>query len=167
MISVLIECRNQEEPLARSLAALVPGAVEGLIREVVVLDRGSTDGSRRVAEAAGCRLLDDVDLKQAVAGLRSEWLFLLEAGARPLSGWIDRFSDHMSTREVAARLSPARGHRPSFLARLKRPSAPLRFGLLVLKRQAVANARAGQPLESLARGLATRRLDCEIIPAGR
>ena len=84
MVTVLMECRDQEQPLARSLAALVPGAVEGLIREVLVLDRGSTDGSARVAEAAGCSFLKDTDVGAALARARSDWIFLLEPGARPL-----------------------------------------------------------------------------------
>ena len=33
MLSVLIETRNDEEALARTLASLVGGAVEGVVRE--------------------------------------------------------------------------------------------------------------------------------------
>jgi len=167
MVSVLMECGNEAEALARSLAALVPGAVEGLIREVVVLDRNASDGSIRVAEAAGCCFADDADLRDTLRALRSDWLFLMEPGARPLAGWIERFGDHIASSQLPARLSPARDHRPSLFARLRRAETPLRYGLLLPKRQAVANARAGQSLESLARGLAVRRLDCEIIPAGK
>lgn len=167
MVSVLMECRNEEEALAQSLAALVPGAVKGLIREVVIIDRGSSDGSRRVAEAAGCRIVEDTDLEDAVRTLRSDWLFLMEPGARPLSGWIERFGDHMAASQTPARLSPARDHRPSLFARLRRSETPLRYGLLLPKRQAAANARNGKTLENLARGLAARRLDCEIVPAAR
>ena len=53
MISVLIETRNDEAELAHTLASLVPGAVEGVVREVIVCDRGSTDGTASVAEQAG------------------------------------------------------------------------------------------------------------------
>jgi glycosyltransferase involved in cell wall biosynthesis len=167
MISVLIECRNAEEPLATTLAALVPGAVDGLVREVAVLDRGSTDGSREVADGAGCRIIEDAGLREAIGSLRSDWLFLLEPGARPLAGWIERVREHIVSSQTPARLTPARDHRPSFFARLRRLDPPLRYGLILPKRQAAANARDGQSLESLARGLAVRRLDCEIVPAGR
>ncbi|MGN6551118.1 MAG: glycosyl transferase family 2 [Pararhizobium sp.] len=167
MISVLIEAgQNDEEALARSLAALVPGAIEGLIREVVVIDRGAGDGTRLVAEAAGCRVVAKTGAREAVAMARADWLLLLEAGARPVGGWIERIGGHIGTAEIAARLSPARGGRVSFLARLREPSRPLRYGLLITKRQAVAVARPGQPLEAIARGLATRRLACEIVPSG-
>ena len=43
MLSVLIETRNDEEGLARTLASLIAAAVEGVVREVIVCDLGSTD----------------------------------------------------------------------------------------------------------------------------
>ena len=43
MISVVIGTRDSEVLLASTLAALVPGAVAGLVREVIVADSGSTD----------------------------------------------------------------------------------------------------------------------------
>lgn len=58
MLSVVIPTRNSEEGLARTLASLVSGAAEGVVREVVVVDDGSTDGTRIVADAAGCTLVD-------------------------------------------------------------------------------------------------------------
>ncbi|TIR96069.1 MAG: glycosyl transferase family 2, partial [Mesorhizobium sp.] len=36
MLSVLIETRNDEEGLARTLASLIGGAVEGVVRDVIV-----------------------------------------------------------------------------------------------------------------------------------
>ena len=57
MISVLIETKDGEEGLARTLATLVGGAVEGVVREVIVCDKGSTDHTHSVAEHAGCVFL--------------------------------------------------------------------------------------------------------------
>ncbi|TIT31983.1 MAG: glycosyltransferase, partial [Mesorhizobium sp.] len=54
MLSVLIQTLNDEERLARTLASLIGGAVEGVVRDVVVCDGGSTDQTHRVAEHAGC-----------------------------------------------------------------------------------------------------------------
>ncbi len=54
MLTVLIETRNDEEGLARTLASLVGAAVEGVVRDVIVCDRGSTDQTHYVAEHAGC-----------------------------------------------------------------------------------------------------------------
>ncbi len=44
--------------MARTLSSLVSAAAEGVVREVVVVDGGSRDGTVRVAEAAGCVLID-------------------------------------------------------------------------------------------------------------
>jgi glycosyltransferase involved in cell wall biosynthesis len=54
MLSVIIPTLNAEAGLARTLAALVPAAAEGVVREVVVGDGGSRDGTEVVADAAGC-----------------------------------------------------------------------------------------------------------------
>ncbi len=58
MLSVVIPTRNSEEGLARTLVSLVPAAAEGVVREVLVADDHSTDGTRIVADAAGCTLVD-------------------------------------------------------------------------------------------------------------
>ncbi|KJS21019.1 MAG: glycosyl transferase [Hoeflea sp. BRH_c9] len=165
MISVFIECRNQESALAVTLASLVQGAVEGLIAEVVILDRGSTDGTAMLADAAGCRFLESPDLREVIASARGDWLLLIEPGARPLLGWVDHIGQHMAVGQQAARMRPSREYRLPFLARFRRRLSALEHGVLIPKRQAIANSRSGQSLESLGRGLAMKRLNCEIVPA--
>jgi glycosyltransferase involved in cell wall biosynthesis len=165
MISVVIECRNQEPELAVTLAALVQGAVEGLVAEVIVVDRGSTDGTALLADAAGCRFLGDPDLRDVVRQARGEWLLFIEPGARPLVGWVEHLHQHVLAGGMPARFSPSREYRLPFLARiLNRPTA-LSHGVLVPKRQAIANCREGSSVEAVVRGLAMRKLKCEIIPA--
>lgn len=58
MLSVVIPTRNSEEALARTLSSLVSAAAEGVVREVIVVDDASTDGTRIVADAAGCALVE-------------------------------------------------------------------------------------------------------------
>ena len=61
MISVILQCQNQEVELARSLSALVAGAVEGLVSDVTGLDSGSDDDTMKefVARAkTGASLAD-------------------------------------------------------------------------------------------------------------
>ena len=165
MISVLIECKDQEKALAVTLAALVHGAVEGLVAEVVIVDRGSRDATAQLADAAGCKFLEDPDLRDVVRSARADWLLLIEPGARPLMGWTDHVGQHIAAGRQAARLRPSREYRLPFLARLRRRISALEHGVLMPKPQAIANAKSGQSLESLARGLAMTRLDCEIVPA--
>lgn len=159
-----MECRDQEEPLARTLAALVPGAVEGLIREVLIIDTGSSDQSWRVAEAAGCTFLRDADAVAVLSRARSDWVFLIEPGARPLAGWIDRFCDHMATSRQPARLTPG-GGRLSAIARLRRPKRGMRYGLLMPREQVMAGLKRGESLAGFSRRVRARKLACAIAPA--
>ena len=52
-ISVIIPTLDAEAALPACLAALIEGVVAGLVREVIVTDGGSTDGTFRVAEETG------------------------------------------------------------------------------------------------------------------
>lgn len=165
MLTVVIDCHDNEPELAQTLSALVAGAVEGLIRDVVVLDRGSQDGSCHVADAAGCHFLTEWDMRDIVTSARGEWLLLLEPGARPLNGWVDAVAEYTSLNKAPARFAGSRNHRRPLLTRLFRARAPLEEGFLVSKRQASALVRPGMPLAEVARGVATRRLVAEIVPA--
>lgn len=83
MLSVVIPTLDAEEGLARTLASLVPAAAEGVVREVVVADGGSRDGSGTVADAAGCQFLVAANdwAAQVAAGTararRAQWLLVL------------------------------------------------------------------------------------------
>ncbi|RYE82807.1 MAG: glycosyl transferase family 2, partial [Hyphomicrobiales bacterium] len=47
MLTVLIDAAEDPNGLALTLSTLVAGAVEGLVREVVVIDRGLDDATRK------------------------------------------------------------------------------------------------------------------------
>jgi len=53
-ISVVIICRNEENHIGRCLQSL-----EGLTDDVVILDNGSTDGTKNVVRNAGARLVEE------------------------------------------------------------------------------------------------------------
>src|ERR1700745_3973721 len=55
MLSVIIATDESERALVATLAALVPGATAGAVREVIVADKGSRDPTAEAAEHAGCR----------------------------------------------------------------------------------------------------------------
>ena len=57
MLSVIIPTDGVEQPAVATLAALVPGAAAGVIREVLLVDRAGTDTIERVADVAGCSFL--------------------------------------------------------------------------------------------------------------
>ena len=57
MLSVVIATHESERELLPTLAALVPGAAAGAVREVIVADAGSRDQTAEVADIAGCRVI--------------------------------------------------------------------------------------------------------------
>jgi glycosyltransferase involved in cell wall biosynthesis len=90
MISVILATRDNEISLALALSALVPAATEGIVREVIVVDRGSRDGTLIVADAAGCEVVEDEDgggLLRAATLARSDWLLFLSPNATLEIGW--------------------------------------------------------------------------------
>lgn len=114
MISVVIGTHDSEVLLVPTLAALVPGAVAGVVREVIVADGGSMDETARVADVAGCRFIASAEplgarLSAAAATARSHWLLFLSPGSVLGTRWIDevrRFMHETQMHEPEA--SPAR-----------------------------------------------------------
>lgn len=86
MISVVIAAKNQEFLLAETLAALVPAAADGFVREVVVADGGSSDGTRVVADAVGCVIVDG-DIEAGLKAARGEWVLVVAPGVRLEADW--------------------------------------------------------------------------------
>ncbi|MER9666625.1 glycosyltransferase [Mesorhizobium sp. M0185] len=166
MLSVLIETLNDEEGLARTLASLIGGAVEGVVRDVLVCDTGSTDQTHRVAEHAGCHYVSG-GIAAGIRQAKGDWLLLLEPGARLGEGWIDEVVAHIARQTMAARFSRARGSRAPFLSRVFAGNRALAEGLVISKRQAVALSKNARSAEAIARGLATRSLHAEIWVAPR
>jgi hypothetical protein len=97
MLSVIIPTEGIEQPAVATLAALVPGAAAGIIREVLLVDRAGNGVIERVADVAGCGFLAFEGTRAAAmaAGARasrSPWLMFLHAGAVLDSGWIEETS---------------------------------------------------------------------------
>jgi len=86
MISVVIAAKNQEFLLAETLAALVSAAADGFVREVVVADGGSTDGTRVVADAVGCVIVDG-EVEAGLNAARAEWVLMIAPGVRLEADW--------------------------------------------------------------------------------
>jgi len=94
MLSVIIPTDGIEQTAVATLAALVPGATAGVVREVLLVDRAGTGVIERVADVAGCRFLPfqgshAAALAAGARQARSPWLMFLHAGAVLDSGWIE------------------------------------------------------------------------------
>ena len=138
MLSVIIPTEGAEQPAVATLAALVPGAAAGVIREVLLVDRAATSVIERVADVAGCRFLAFEGSRAAAlaAGARqsrSPWLMFLHAGAVLDSGWIEETTQ--------------------FMQRVADSGRP-RAGIFRYARSPYADARLGDGLKFLARMIA-------------
>lgn len=93
MISIIIPTLNAEHHLPAALAALVPGAVEGLVREVIIVDGGSVDRTHQIVDHAGAEFLAGVpgrgrQLHDGAKRARSPWLLFLHADTVLEDSWV-------------------------------------------------------------------------------
>jgi hypothetical protein len=165
MLTVMLECENSEPELAYTLSVLVSGAVDGVVSEVIILDRGSEDGTARLADAAGCKYLVDWALADIVHAARGEWLLFLQPGARPQSGWVEEVLEYAAVDGKPARFSPSRRFRKPWFKRIMQRNEPLEDGFLVRKRDLLPALKAGADITRFMRAVARRRLRSELIPA--
>ena len=103
VISVVIPTLNDEAVLGRALAPLVPAAVSGLVREVIVADGGSTDATIDIADDAGCRILAgqtqlEDRLRAAARKAQADWLMVMRPDVQLLPGWEPTVRQHVEMR---------------------------------------------------------------------
>lgn len=157
MISVIVPTHDSAALLGPCLSALVPAAVSGLVREVILADAGSGDATLTLAEDAGARVVAG-DVSAAVAAAKGDWLLILSPTTRLEPGWEAEAKHHVSRyagRSACFRLAvdgggPAARIR-EWLAGVRGPTAA--HGLLVERARFGA---AGTP----------RRLGARVFVAG-
>jgi hypothetical protein len=121
MLSVIIATLDSENALVATLAALVPGAMDGLVSEVIVADAGSNDGTATVADVAGCTFTVIEGplgrrLKTAATAARAPWLLFLRPGTVPDAAWtseVRRFVERSLPEPRAAVFRRGRAAQPA------------------------------------------------------
>jgi glycosyltransferase involved in cell wall biosynthesis len=183
MISVVIPTLNSARTLPAVLTALVPAAVDGLVKELIVADGGSADATLEIAEDAGARIVaSGGDLALRLAGgcsaARGGWLMLLQADCRLGAGWEAAAAGCLTRGPDAAGYFRLSLERRGLMARLKELFAGLgapgaAHGLLISRRlyDEVGGYRGGPaPHADLVRRIGAarlRRLDAPAITLAR
>jgi glycosyltransferase involved in cell wall biosynthesis len=178
MISVVIPTHESERLLAHTLAALVPGALDGVLREVIVADAGSKDGTAKVADVAGCRFLviageRGARLAAAAATARADWLWFVQPGSIPGTSWIEELGRFIRECELTeneqAAVFRARGGRSqlaealaliaSALGAKPKPSQGLLIPKALYQSLGGHEAKAADPEADLLRRLGRSRIE--------
>lgn len=94
MLTVVIPTLNAEHTLPRTLNSLIQASVRGLVRQVIIVDGGSTDGTGEVADAAGATFLEaprgrGSQLAAGAEAAKCDWLLFLHADTVLSPGWED------------------------------------------------------------------------------
>ncbi len=130
MISVIIPTLDAERSLGSTLSALVPATVEGIVREVLLVDGGSVDATLQIGDDAGAKIISCTrgrghQLAKGGAQARGPWLLFLHADTRLEPGWskdAEQFiTRHTNQQKAAAAFSFAlddAGVRPRLLEAL-------------------------------------------------
>ncbi len=100
-ISVIIPTLNAREGLASCLGSLGEGLSAGLIREVIVSDGGSADGTCDLVEEAGARLVSGDasrggQLRRGCDAAQGDWLLIVHADTILTEGWTRQVLRHLT-----------------------------------------------------------------------
>jgi rSAM/selenodomain-associated transferase 2 len=136
-LSVVIPTLDAAAELGPCLAALFEGLEAGLVRELIVSDGGSGDGTLALAEEAGAVVVAGTpgrggQLARGALAAGGGWLLFLHADTRLAPGWADQVQRHMAARPEQAAAFRLRFDVAGWRARLVAGWANLRsrlFGL--------------------------------------
>lgn len=116
MISVIIPTLNAQATLGECLAALVPAVIEGVVKEVIIVDGGSHDETASIADIAGATFMTaqtgrGTQLAAGAAAARFPWLLFLHADTVLSPGWERETSNFIERIESGRRPMSAAAYR--------------------------------------------------------
>ena len=123
-LSIIIPTYNAAPIIGPCLNALMPGVMAGLVRELIIVDGGSTDETLVIAEAAGATIIEaekgrGPQLVKGAAEADGDWLLFLHADTRLSDGWNDVVQSFIEQNAV--------GRAAAFQFRLDDPGIGARF----------------------------------------
>lgn len=104
-VSVVIPTLNAETALMACLSSLFDGVQARLIRELIVVDGGSTDSTVNLAREAGATVIETApsrghQLRIGCAQAQGDWLLILHADSQLSEGWCDAIQTHVQGRDA-------------------------------------------------------------------
>ena len=100
MLTVIIDAREDAQRLPVLLAQLTAGAVDGLVRQVLIVAAEGQAGIDDLCEETGAEPHPTIEAAGLAA--RAEWLAVLPAGFRLRDGWIKALEGHLARGGAAA-----------------------------------------------------------------
>ena len=99
-LSVVIPTLDAGAVLPDTAAALMPGLTEGLIRELIVSDGGSSDGTLEIARGLGAVIVEGKpgrggQIARGIEVARADWFLILHADTHLGSGWTEAAWHHI------------------------------------------------------------------------
>ena len=102
-LSIVIPTLNSEKEISNCLAHLAPGIQAGLIREVIVVDGGSTDKTILIAFRWGARVICSAaagrgrQLRTGGLNAKGKWLLFLHADTWLEESWDTAIQNHITS----------------------------------------------------------------------
>ena len=164
MLTAIITDLRDETRLEATLAALAPAAIDGFVRQLLVIADGADAAALNLAEDAGADAVQS--FASACAQARHPWLLILPSGVRPQVGWEAAVRAHARRDRSAAGFFIGASAQVGLAARVAEGLAGVRQVLLgrpapeqgLLISTAVAAEIAAAEPGALVRGLGRSRL---------
>jgi hypothetical protein len=103
MISVILPATRDEPAALETLAALVEGVADGIVRDCVLVSARPSALYETFADAAGCRLVigdepRDGLVRLGAENVRSDWSLVVTPGLIPSGDWLAELVDWLASR---------------------------------------------------------------------
>ncbi len=122
-ISIIIPTLNAAGSLPGCLDSLLPGLSAGVIRDLVISDGGSTDGTPALADDVGAQLVTGAkgrggQLQRGAEVAKADWLLFLHADTQLPDDWVGAVSVHIAKQPHKAAVFRLRFQADGLLPRL-------------------------------------------------